>query len=96
MAGPGRRLQGRRLPPGEVPEAWPEIPTTLLERLETLYPPRCMGPGESDRDHLFYAGAQNLVSTLRAIHDNQNGEDAEDMPDSKTIEAAISRILGEA
>ena len=39
----------------------------LIESLEVSYPPRCIGKNESLEDHYRYAGASELVQTLRSL-----------------------------
>lgn len=43
----------------------PNSVRALVEELEDLYPPACKTPNESLETHLRYAGAVELVETLR-------------------------------
>lgn len=50
---------------------WPHVSPEIVEHLEGLFPPRCLAPGEPVEDHLRYAGAAELVATMRAHHERQ-------------------------
>ena len=39
----------------------------LIDTLEVSYPPRCIAKDETLEEHLRYAGAVDLVETLRLI-----------------------------
>lgn len=47
-----------------VPEL-PVLERSQVERLEKLYPPRCIGRMENAEEHLRYAGMVELVANLR-------------------------------
>ncbi|WP_269929950.1 hypothetical protein [Aminobacter sp. HY435] len=47
----------------------PELPVLerqQIERLERLYPPRCLGRADTVEEHLRYAGMVEFVANLRA------------------------------
>lgn len=53
----------------DLTEKLPVFSRESLEALEGLFPPLCLGRGESVEDHLRYAGKVELVEMLRNRHD---------------------------
>lgn len=58
----------------KVPEL-PLLERSQLERLERLFPPRCLGRMDTTEEHLRYAGMVELVENLRARFEAAHGED---------------------
>lgn len=54
--------------------SWPDIDESIVLHLESLYPPRTLGKGETVGDHLRYAGACDLVQTLRFMLNAQQAD----------------------
>ena len=49
---------------GILPEVLPGETGALLTALDRAFPNRCIQPGESKEDALFYAGKRALIDTL--------------------------------
>lgn len=82
----------------DLTEKLPVFTRESLEALEALFPPRCLGRGESAEDHLRYAGKAELVEMLRNRHDQWaqaqvEDEAGSDEDNSGTAEKASSAQL---
>ena len=66
----------------------------LVSGLEKLYPPKCPGLAQSERDIFFYAGQQFLVQRLRVALDYQKHQQRtrDDSNDGRI--KAFTRIAG--
>lgn len=56
----------------------PKVPPDLMEWLRTFFPQRCIKPGQSPEEAMFYAGQAQLAATLihfgeRAMGDPEEG-----------------------
>lgn len=73
-----RAMEAARSGDNKVPEL-PLLDRYQLERLEELYPHRCLGRMDTVEEHLRYAGMVELVDNLRArfeaAHDDDDSTD---------------------
>jgi len=55
-----------------------------IERLEALFPPRCLGRSENAEEHLRYAGMVELVQNLRIRFDDKHADAGDEGVDPET------------
>lgn len=67
----------------------PLLDRDSIEALEALFPPRCLRPNEMVEDHLRYAGAVELIGSLRARFDaHHKADDEEDDGEEPDLQGA--------
>ena len=72
-----------------APDSWPYVPGDLVDYLEASYPPRCKGVDESLEAHARYAGAVELIATLRARVSSPRAIHDDDL-DALSVAAALN------
>lgn len=65
----------------------PVLERAQMDRLEELYPPRCLARTDTVEDHLRYAGMVELVANLRARRETHEADNTEE-PDLAGAERA--------
>ncbi|RWP84740.1 MAG: hypothetical protein EOR11_19970 [Mesorhizobium sp.] len=82
----------------DLTDKLPVFSRESIEELETQFPPRCLGRGESVEEHLRYAGKVELVEMFRNRHKQWaqaqvEDDDGSDEDNSGSAEKASSAQL---